>query len=165
MDFWKNASIRRVPVGSSFSVDNRGRFWTLGEGSDGCEGTRSESRRKSLVGWCLFTATLKCSSFMVFLFFSKATCADFSVRTSRKSSVELAIRCRAYEFTLLMSWSSFMIFFTRPNGIWSWWTSPPAAVEFFSWSSPAICLPVSTLIVEEDKTTKLVFRASGFGGN
>lgn len=115
-DLQKKSSIRRVPAGIGLSGAGREVIRSVEGWSEVCDGTGSESMRKSLVGWCLLAAVLMCSSFTVFRFFSMAISADFSDINWRKSSVEHETRKRASECTLLMSLSSFMIFFTRPDG-------------------------------------------------
>ncbi|KAL4573048.1 hypothetical protein LXL04_019841 [Taraxacum kok-saghyz] len=92
---------------------NRGRsgfdeVWTAGASIG------SESRRKAAVGWCLLTAILRCSRFIVFLFFSTATSDDFSANNLTKSSVALEITNRASALILLISLSSLIIRFTLP---------------------------------------------------
>ncbi len=76
----------------------------------------SESRRNSLVGWCLLTATRMCSSFTIFHFFSIVTSTDFLAKKWRKSSAEHETRDNTFEFTMLMSLLSFMILLTRLVG-------------------------------------------------
>lgn len=127
----KKSSIRRVPTGrTGLSATGRARVLSVAGLSEDWVGTGSESRRKSLVGWCLWTATRRWSSFTIFRFFSVATCADFSASDRRNSSVAYETRNKASELTLLMSLSSFMIFLTRPVG-----NSDRAGLSVFSASS------------------------------
>lgn len=138
-DLWKMWSIRRVPAGTGFSETETERFWSVAGRSEGCEdGMGSESRRKSLVGWCFLTAIRMCSSFTIFRFLSVVISADFSARNWRKSSAEHVTRNRASEFTLLMSLSSFMIFLTLPIGSSGWIASAFSSSAIDAFSSSAI---------------------------